>query len=481
MRNKSSVSSVIVILFLMLSSLMISVPDETDRTSNKAVSLEYSLASPDTAVIFADDFEHDTYVPAPAGDYPGNVGILHPSGFTQGMSVGDDAYLHNYSRDCWGVSNYRSHSGSNSLWCAQYGLASWEYNNSTANSAIHRVDQDMLTYYENYITNLSDYDNVTLSFWYWIQSSCPTESWKVADHLQILLFDGTSMSTHWSIAGNHSWTQVTLNIPDNTSLIGFYYLRTLANRTLFEGAYIDDVVLVGHKKPPASALIGDTYLFSSSVGSSSVGLNHFTLTTDASWLSISSSNATEVTISGVPTHEGLYSVSLKANDSVSVTWKNWTVEAYDILEFNSSLAATSIPFGDRYWFNISIQQNIFTKPNTFTLTTDAPWLAIYWQNDTQINISGIASVSGNFNVSLVVNNSYSTAWKNWTIAVGSQPPISSWWYVVITGIIAAIVLPLFLLRWRKTAKVRALRKSSLERHHLPSRTDQKAKKPRKRV
>jgi hypothetical protein len=121
------------------------------------------------------------------------------------------------------------------------------------------------------------------------------------------------------------------------------------------------------------------------------------------------------------------------------------VEVYEVLEFNPSLAATSVPFGDLYWFNISIQQNVFAKPNMFTLITNATWLVINWQNDTQINVSGIASVDGNFSVSLVVNNSYSMDWKNWTITVESQPPDSTWLYVVITGAITAIVLLTLLL------------------------------------
>jgi len=457
MRRKSSMLSIMVISLLMLSSLMISISNETHYTSNSIAFPEYSLTSTDTTVIFADDFEHDTFVPAPAGDYPGNVGILYPSGFTQGMSVGDDHYPHNYSRDCWLNSNYRHHSGNYSLWCAQYGFASWGYYDIVPNSDIHRIDQEMVSYYENYITNLSDYDNITLSFWYWIQSSIPNDDWGLADNLQVHLFNGTSWFNdsgswaYWSVCGNHSWTHVTLNIPDYTKLIGFYYVRGLYNRTLFEGAYIDDVVLTGHKKPPASVLIGDNYLFSSSVGLPSVGSNHFTLTTNASWLSISSSNATEATISGIPTHEGLYSVSLKANDSFSATWKNWTVEVYDVLEFDSPLAATSIPFGNQYWFNISIQQNIFAKPNTFTLITNASWLRISWLNDTYVNVSGIASISGNFNVSLIVNNSYSITWKNWTITVGPQP-ISTWWYLVITVVIMATVLILFLFRRRRAQR-----------------------------
>jgi hypothetical protein len=59
--------------------------------------------------------------------------------------------------------------------------------------------------------------------------------------------------------------------------------------------------------------------------------------------------------------------------------------------------------------------------------------------------------------------------------------MSKWWYVVITGVIGAVVLLLFVLRWRRMKKVRALRKSSLNHRSLPSLDDQKAKKPRKGV
>jgi len=375
-------------------------------TSNSVIFPEYYLTSTDTTVIFADDFEHDTFVPMHKGGYLANAGTLYPSGSAQGMVVGDDAYHNNYSLDYWNVSSYRHHSGNYSLWCAQDGLASWAYNNSTANSVIHRIDQEMNCYYENYI-DLSLYDRITLSFWYWIQSSAPsggvgtfkTSTGWGSDALVAEVFNGTAFHYLFATGGNHTWTHVTLNIPTSNKLIGFYYLRSLANRTLFEGAYIDDIVLTGHKKPQSSIPIGDSYLFNLSVRSPSVGLNHFTLTTNASWLSISSSNATEATISGTPTHEGLYTVSLKVNDSFSATWKNWTVEVYFVLDHvDVSPASISLVAGSQAQFTANgkdVYNNNAMSGLTFTWTTNVGSVTSsgLFTADTTAGVSGFVNAS----------------------------------------------------------------------------------------
>ena len=252
------------------------IPLDTQYLSPSALVHDFNI----TDIVWNDDFEHDTYIVDPPGAYLADSGMIYspanrfnntnsPIGNPyspyfyhdqRGMIVGDDSYQGNYSIDAWGVSSYRKHNGTKSLWCAQIGNASWGYNNATTNSAIHRIDQNMSCYYENYFP-LLQYDSVSLSFWYWQQTSAPGGVFKdingnwASDFGALYIlntshqwWNATNGGYYWRHLGNQtSWTHVTINIPTNTHLWGFYYNRGVGNRTLFEGMYIDDIVMTGYK------------------------------------------------------------------------------------------------------------------------------------------------------------------------------------------------------------------------------------------
>ena len=205
-------------------------------------------------IIFQDDFEHSSYISLPSTEY--DKGIL------DGINVGDDAFGYNCSWDWWGVTDYRYHpgNGNHSLWCAQYGDNS-AYGN-VPNRLIHKYDYRMIAYFENFF-ELGDYDNVTLEFWYWSQTNIYNSTEAVSDLVCVETWNGTGsygfgFEEIWrqpTNSTNGTWAHVILDIPTYSKLVGFYYFNeytyeyTIPRQPLFEGAYIDDVVLSGYRNP----------------------------------------------------------------------------------------------------------------------------------------------------------------------------------------------------------------------------------------
>jgi len=205
-------------------------------------------------IIFQDDFENSTYVPMNALSY--DRGIL------DGLFTGDDAFSNNNSWDWWGVNNYRAHNGTKSLWCAQYGDNSKLSDNASTNVQLHKVDEDMFAYWEK-LFRLANYSKVTLSFWFWLDTPYTANTTFLIDELSVLCYNGTGGSgvgftTIWNRTGKATWTHVEIEIPTNHTLIGFYYIRGsmfdndknyMPNYPAGEGAYIDDIKLIGYKDP----------------------------------------------------------------------------------------------------------------------------------------------------------------------------------------------------------------------------------------
>lgn len=233
---------VVVLLVLMMAFVMVPAPKPgfTDATG--------------WTIIFQDDFEHSNYTPWPSTEY--DKGIL------DGMNVGDDASGYNCSWDWWGVTDYRYHpgNGNHSLWCAQYGDNS-AYGN-VSNRLIHKCDYRMIAYFEN-LFELGNYDSVTLEFWYWSQTNIYNLTETVADFVCVEIWNGTGVQGAgfemiWkqpTNSTNGTWAHVFVDIPTYSRLVGFYYFNeftyeyTIPRQPLYEGAYIDDIVLSGYRNP----------------------------------------------------------------------------------------------------------------------------------------------------------------------------------------------------------------------------------------
>lgn len=169
---------------------------------------------PDTVILFQDDFES------------GGLGWF----------VGDDDS--NCGLDYWGLSTYRAYSGSYSAWCAQVGTYS---GNGIANSINHYYDQNMLAFFDRYLPDISGYDSVRLSFYYW----ATTGIFSIADYLAVYIWNG-SWNQIWIQPGvdSNGWQFATMAIPLDSTIIDFYFTSdSTVGFGPYEGVYIDDIVI----------------------------------------------------------------------------------------------------------------------------------------------------------------------------------------------------------------------------------------------
>jgi len=106
-----------------------------------------------------------------------------------------------------------------------------------ANSAIHKYDNNMAAYMYRSV-DLSSYSSVTLSYRYWLQSETDY------DRLYVYYRIGSSQyATDMKQGNSGGWQYDTTSIPNTATGVGFYF--TSDSNILYEGAYVDDVVLTG--------------------------------------------------------------------------------------------------------------------------------------------------------------------------------------------------------------------------------------------
>lgn len=158
-----------------------------------------------------------------------NVGEV-PSGWTSAdWNVNDGL-------DCWGVTNYKSQSGSKSMWCAQVG------EKYIPNSLSHTYDNDMEAQLLSPMFSLWGRSSATLSFWYWLDTQ-PQYDWLA---VQFLPMAGGQWETLANYTGNSGgWKYVTISLDQYCGNIWGVWIRFLFNsdssNAEYEGAYIDDV------------------------------------------------------------------------------------------------------------------------------------------------------------------------------------------------------------------------------------------------
>lgn len=208
-----------------------------------ANSTAHEFAGYTSTVIFKEDFE---------GELPGQWLIEDP------MPIGDDAGSFapdpNCGADYWGISARRFHNGSHSAWCAQIGFNS-AYGN-ISNAVVGKIDNNMSAYMETRF-HFGDFDNVTLSFWYWAESSYSILPTSMVDYLSVNSYNGTGIGGSgftklWlqPLNTSNGWTHVVVDVPVNFISCGFYYTRLVKPFTPpnVEGAYVDDIEFIGYKK-----------------------------------------------------------------------------------------------------------------------------------------------------------------------------------------------------------------------------------------
>jgi hypothetical protein len=106
------------------------------------------------------------------------------------------------------------------------------------NNLAHKYDLDMQAYMYRYYS-LSAYSSATLNYYYWLNSESGY------DYLYVRYYSGGTWYYIDSRTGNSGgWQYSSVSIPTTATYVGFYFYSDsiIAN---YEGAYIDDVSLVG--------------------------------------------------------------------------------------------------------------------------------------------------------------------------------------------------------------------------------------------
>ena len=160
-------------------------------------------------------------------------------------------YNSDSGEDYWGTTTYRDLFGERSAWCAQVGTNSI---NAASNSANHYYDQDMQAALELYIPDMSGFETVTMSFYFWAE----TGTYNLNDYLEVRAWSGTYWQHLWKqpSAVTSGWSFVAVPLPTNTVWVSFTFVSD-DNVGLgpYEGVYLDSVnILAWDSEPPTSAL-----------------------------------------------------------------------------------------------------------------------------------------------------------------------------------------------------------------------------------
>jgi hypothetical protein len=178
------------------------------------------------------------------------MSIGFESGWDSGWSAND--YDSASGLDYWGISTYRSFSGTHSAYCAEVGTSSV---NSIANNVNHYYDQDMSAWLDIPIGDFSAWSSATLSFYAWYV----TGSWSLADYLRVLnSSDGTNWWVQWTQTelSSSGWQRVSFNLPTATTFVSFWFISDpTVGWGPYEGVYIDDIVVtVTDSSSPVSSV-----------------------------------------------------------------------------------------------------------------------------------------------------------------------------------------------------------------------------------
>jgi len=144
--------------------------------------------------------------------------------------------------DYWGVSNFRAYTGTYSAWGAQVGVQS-----SGGSAGLNNADPGVQQYDDNMQADLvldvqaSGFTGLTLSFWYFSKTENGGGDW-----IQAWYEVGGIPTNIFSPRGStgNAWDFVSLSVPNNVDRVIIRFRTDAANHN-FEGAYVDDIILVG--------------------------------------------------------------------------------------------------------------------------------------------------------------------------------------------------------------------------------------------
>ncbi len=185
-------------------------------------------ASAGAAIIFSEDFE---------GSATGPKWTANDSNPASGL-------------DYWGVSTFRAHGGAHSLWCAQVGNQSSGPFVGLNNSApgVQQYDDNMQA---DLVVPLrvNGFSSLTLSFYYFIKTENGggdwIQAWYEAGGNQTIIFNPRGSSAD-------KWVNQSVAVPVNVERLIIRFHTDTTNHG-FEGAYVDDIVLVGFEDVPPSS------------------------------------------------------------------------------------------------------------------------------------------------------------------------------------------------------------------------------------
>jgi hypothetical protein len=228
-------------------------------------------------------------------------------------SVGDenpDAGL-----DYWGVTGERQSEGSFSAWAAQTGTNS---ENGQANWVNKYQDDSMDAFMRLELRDLSGFAEVTLRFDSWLELGD-------GDGLSVRVRSGAGWFTLWSVEGPYEqeWKTFAIGVPLSSEALEFRYVSADSHVANLEGAYVDEIELLGLDDTPPSLTITDpdpgqwlasrTVTVAWTAADPASGLLYMEVRRDLGpWLNVGLSST--ATFSGLS--DGTHSITIRVSDRV---------------------------------------------------------------------------------------------------------------------------------------------------------------------
>ena len=220
--------------------------------------------------------------------------------------------------DYWDESSTRAYSGSYSFWCA--GVGSDSNSPYWPNWFNEYYDDNMDARLSYYVGSLSSYSYVELSYYYWMDNA--DGSW---DYLDVMYYSGGDWHfVDRKYSGSSDWVQSTVEIPNTATYVGFRFYSDSVTPSggPWEGAYVDDIVLIGVVEN------ADVHEYDDNMGSymyRSVDLSGYTSATLSYWYWMDYSDGSYDYLEVMYFDEGVWHYVDRKNTGTS-NWMQSTVE-----------------------------------------------------------------------------------------------------------------------------------------------------------
>ena len=192
---------------------------------------------------------------------------------TSNQTGGENTYVNHGGGDSGGWQHWEVTLPSNCVWVA-FGFSSSALGNNAEGAYVDDIivtgvkettNLNLTPQYDNNMdaymyrtVDLSGYSFVMLSYWYWISSE-PTYDFLQASYHTSSGWTYTNTQSGYS----NGWTNIAVNLTSAVDMVGFRFYSddSISN---FEGAFLDDVILVGYNTPTGSITINGGASFTSS-------------------------------------------------------------------------------------------------------------------------------------------------------------------------------------------------------------------------